>query len=51
MREDWMTRTTKIKGGTALILGVLALAAPLAAIADHQDGDAYVPGVPVESGA
>lgn len=38
-----MTRTTKIKGGAALIVGVLALAAPFAAIADHQDGDAYVP--------
>ena len=37
-----MSRPTQIKTGLALVLGVLALAAPLAAIADHQDSDAYV---------
>jgi serine protease AprX len=37
-----MSRPTRIKSGIALVLGVLALAAPLAAIADHQDADAYV---------
>ncbi len=37
-----MSRPTRIKSGLALALGVLALAAPLAAIADHQDEDAYV---------
>lgn len=37
-----MSRRTRIKSGIALVLGVLALAAPLAAIADHQDEDAYV---------
>lgn len=37
-----MTRTLRIRTGLALLVGVLALAAPLAAIADDQDSDAFV---------
>ena len=36
-------KRTRTKSGIALIVGLLALAAPLAAIADHEDADAYVP--------
>ncbi len=32
----------RLKSGLALLVGVLALAAPLVAIADHQSSDAYV---------
>jgi serine protease AprX len=37
-----MTRILRIRTGLALLVGVLALAAPLAAIADDQDSDAFV---------
>ncbi|HEX7255883.1 MAG TPA: S8 family serine peptidase [Gaiellaceae bacterium] len=37
-----MARRTGINSGIALVVGVLALAAPLAAIADHQESAAYV---------
>jgi serine protease AprX len=37
-----MSRPTRIKSGIALLVGVVALAVPFAAIADHQDPDAYV---------
>jgi subtilisin family serine protease len=37
-----MARPSPVKSGIALLVGMFALVAPLAAIADHQDGDAYV---------
>ena len=37
-----MAKHTAINGGIALLVGALALAAPLAAIADQHDSDAYV---------
>jgi serine protease AprX len=37
-----MARGTTITSGIALVVGALALAAPLAAIADHQSSEAYV---------
>ena len=37
-----MAKHTAINGGIALLVGALALAAPLAAIANQHDSDAYV---------
>ncbi|HEV2951348.1 MAG TPA: hypothetical protein VGZ51_04505, partial [Actinomycetota bacterium] len=44
-----MARGTTITSGIALVVGVLALAAPLAAIADDQDSGAYLPGTLLEA--
>ena len=44
-----MVRKTGISTGIALALSVCALAAPLAAVADDRDSDAYVPATLLEA--